>query len=193
MKLEFVDRFSKNYQILNFTKNLSLAFSSGCYTRVSRSEVSRAVKAHRLRFEFTTWYIHKERLTVLTFFLLEFSTFWRKLSLIHCFLFVRFVIEVCEQAQEKKRVRNQDDAKQSRKIALQDEGSDHVDQEKHELPLPTKSDLVNQWIEVQQNARTFISNWHSYMFLLKKGHLQGVKSQNANTLITNCPKHSHCI
>ena len=54
------------------------------------------------------------------------------------------MIEVCEQAQEKKRVRNQDDAKQSRKIALQDEGSDHVDQEKHELPLPTKSDLVNQ-------------------------------------------------
>jgi hypothetical protein len=51
---------------------------------------------------------------------------------------------------------------------LQDEGSDQVDQEKHELPLPTKSDLLSQWIEVQQNARTFISNWHSYMFLLKR-------------------------
>jgi hypothetical protein len=54
------------------------------------------------------------------------------------------VIEACEQAQDKSRVRNQDDAKQPRKIALQDEGSDQVDQEKHELPLPTKSDLLSQ-------------------------------------------------
>jgi hypothetical protein len=46
-----------------------------------------------------------------------------------------------------------------------------------------------------------ISNKCTYIYfqlthlhvLARKSHLQGVRSQNTNTLITICPKYSHCI
>jgi hypothetical protein len=45
-------------------------------------------------------------------------TLSRKLSLIHCFLLVCLEIEVCEQAKEESRVRNEQDAEKPWKITL---------------------------------------------------------------------------
>ena len=47
--------------------------------------------------------------------------------------------------------------------------------------------------KISTNAHTFIFKLIHLHVSAQKGHLQGVKSLNTNTLITICPKYSHCI